>query len=373
MSFRHGLIGLLATGVLGMGLLWSGCGNPNSSATAERDSLVHADSLSETPVFDIRSVTLDARRKPDSSLLVRLRDLGITHLTLVPFGWQSSIDEPTIRVDTTDGWYSESHTGIRALARQAEALGMGIILKPHIWVGGHDEGQNRSQIGFDTEAHWQEWEAQYRAFVMHYARLAAEVDADVVVLGTELQRPATRRPTFWRTLAEEVRQVYEGQLTYAANWHEEFEDIAFWDALDYVGVQAYFPLAEGDPPTLSTLRAQWQTHRARLARIHKRTDRPVLFTEIGYRSAPSTAAAPWRWPEDEAPSASADSALQARCYRAFLSTVGQAPWLAGAIIWKWHPEPESDRPMGFTPQGKPAEQVLHRWFSGRSASPSPEE
>lgn len=344
-----------------------GCAESDEAATVEADSTTVADTLpDDTPIFDIRAVTLDARHPPDTSLLVHLRELGVTHVTLTPFGWQSAIDEPHIRMDTTDGWYSESDTGIRTLARQAEILGMDIILKPHIWVGGYDEEQERSQIGFDTESKWQQWEEQYRRFLMHYARLAAEVDADVLVLGTELGRATTERPSFWRALAEEVRSVYDGRLTYAANWHEEYEHVSFWDALDYVGVQAYFPLADGDAPSLATLREGWRSHQKALAQVHARTERPVLFTEVGYRSAPSTAEAPWRWPEREEASGPIDPELQARCYRAFLSTVGRAPWLAGAIIWKWHPEPEEDRPTGFTPQGKPAEEVILRWFTGRS-------
>jgi len=311
----------------------------------------------------VRSVTLDARNRPDSSLLVRLRDLGVTHLTLVAFGWQKAPDVPTVRADTGDGWYSESHRGVRALARQADALGMGVILKPHLWVGGYDEAQDRSDIGFDTEADWAAWE------VMLYARLAAEVDADALVLGTELTRSATERPDFWRGLAEAARTVYDGNLTYAANWHKAYDSIQFWDALDYVGVQAYFPLTDATDPSLAALRTGWGPHRAALAEIHERTGRPVLLTEVGYRSAEGAAARPWEWPERD-DGATPDAALQARCYRAFLSTVGRAPWLKGGIIWKWHPPAEVEGPTAFTPQGKPAERVLRRWFTGAAPSQS---
>lgn len=365
---RSALFSFVASVVLAAGLAM-GCAESDEAFSAGADTTAVADTTpGEMPIFDIRAVTLDARDRPDSSLLVHLHDLGVTHLTLTPFGWQSAVDEPGLRMDTTDGWYSESNAGIRAFARQAEALGMGIILKPHIWVGGYDEGQDRSEIGFETEAQWREWETQYRQFLMHYARLAAEVEADVLVLGTELRRAATARPEFWRNLAEEVRTVYDGRLTYAANWHEEYEAIAFWDALDYVGVQGYFPLSEEEAPSLEALRAGWRSHQQALKEVHDRTGQPVLFTEVGYRNASSAAEAPWRWPERDASSASVDSALQARCYRAFFSTVGRAPWLAGAIIWKWHPEPEREHPNGFSPQGKPAEQVLRRWFTGRSAT-----
>lgn len=358
---------LLCFGVLvAAGILLAGCTEPEPSTRTETDSVPAVGSAPETPPFPIRAVTLDARNRPDSSLLVRLRNLGVTHLTLVSFGWQRAVDEARVRADTSDGWYSESHGGIRALARQADTLGMGIILKPHVWVGGHDEGHDRSEIGFDTAARWQEWEASYRRFLMHYARLAREVEADVLVLGTELTRSATQRPDFWRRLTTDVRAVYTGDLTYAANWHDEYRTIDFWDALDYVGVQAYFPLASESDPALEHLQARWRSHRKSLAQVHRRTGKPVLFTEIGYRSASSAAEAPWRWPEQEE-DGPADSALQARCYRAFLSVMEGVPWFAGAIVWKWHPDTDKHRPTAFTPQGKPAEAVLRRWFTGTSA------
>ncbi len=367
MSRRLPLFCIAASLAIGAGLLAAaGCTDTEASfSTGATDTLSASGS-----VFDVRSVTLDARNRPDSSLLVRLRDLGVTHITLVSFGWQEAADATGIRVDTSDGWYSESHHGIRTLARQADALGMGVILKPHLWVGGYDEEQDRSEIGFDTEADWARWEADYRRFLMLYARLATEVNADILVLGTELTRAATERPDFWRTLASDVRTVYDGKLTYAANWHKAYKQVQFWSALDYVGVQAYFPLTDAESPSLSALQDGWRRHQKALAQMHERTGRPVLLTEVGYRSATGAAEAPWVWPKRD-DGATPDSTLQARCYRALLSTVGRAPWLKGGIIWKWHPPSEVDGPTAFTPQGKPAEAVLRRWFTASAPRGGP--
>ena len=59
-------------------------------------------------------------------------------------------------------------------------------------------------------------------------------------VGTELQIPALQREADWRQLIKDVRAVYSGKLIYSANWYEEYEGIKFWDALDAIGVQAYF-------------------------------------------------------------------------------------------------------------------------------------
>lgn len=103
----------------------------------------------------IRAVTLDARHPPADGVPERLRDLGATHITLVSFGFQRRADVPRIRMHTDAGQYSESDAGIRALARRTDTLGLGLILKPHIWVGDYSaDGQRRHHIGFDTEAAW---------------------------------------------------------------------------------------------------------------------------------------------------------------------------------------------------------------------------
>ena len=363
------LLCTLIGSLLSAAILLGGCADPGASGTSDAIPAARADTMPARPAFGVRSVTVDARRRPEPDLLPRLHALGVTHVTLVSFGWQRAADDPRVRIDTSDGWYSESHRGIRALARQADSLGMDVILKPHIWIGGYDEAQDRSEIGFETEVAWEQWEASYRRFLMVYARLAAEVEADVLVLGTELSSVATTRPAFFRALADTARTVYDGDLTYAANWHDEYRQVAFWDALDYVGVQAYFPIANAPNPSLDTLRAHWRRHRRALAQVHQQTGKPVLLTEIGYRSARTAAEAPWRWPEKEG-GVPADSTLQARCYRAFFSTMHGAPWFAGAIIWKWHPRTSRQRPTAFTPQGKPAERVLARWYTG-SLSPVP--
>jgi len=310
----------------------------------------------------IQSVTFDARRQPPVSELVRLRDMGVTHLTLIQFGWQAGHDVPEIRMHTDANWFSEGDRGIRILARQADSLGMGLILKPHLWIR---RGQGRDTVGFETEEDWRAWEAQYLAFMMHYAHLAEAVGASMLVVGTELANAARTRPDFWRRLITDVRAVYGGALTYAANWYEEYEHIAFWDALDYIGVQGYFELSREENPTPAMLAAGWVPYKTTLQRLSKQFGRPVFFTEIGYRNVSYAAAQPWRWPSrDEVNTVPEDDALQVRLYEAFFESFWDEPWFAGTVIWKWHPEAEERRrPLDFTPQHKPAEAVIARWFA----------
>lgn len=182
-------------------------------------------------------------------------------------------------------------------------------------------------------------------------------------IGTELRSTVDGHLDQWRRIIKEVRAVYDGKLTYAANWYAEFEEIAFWDELDYIGIQAYFPLSDAPDPTVEQLLAGWRDPLRQIETVQRKFDKPVVFTEVGYRSAAGAAGKPWEWPRrDEAVEVDLD--LQARCYEAFFRTFWARPWVAGVYWWKWFP---ADRRAGapdtdFTPQNKPAEAVMARWY-----------
>ncbi len=315
----------------------------------------------------IQSITLDARNRPSPRMLPELQRLGATHVTLIQFGFQPRIDSPEIRMNPDARWYSESDQGAREMARSADSLGMKIILKPHVWLGRYSaEGQSRSKIGYSAEDQWQAWEADYTTFLMHYAHLAEEIGAEILVIGTELARSAHERPEYWRSLIENIRSVYRGRLTYAANWWEEYEQIEFWDLLDYIGVQAYFELTDQPSPTDEMLAEGWKPHIEVLSDLSMRLDRPILFTEIGYRNVDDAAAKPWRWPsQDEIGRVKPNNTLQTQLYTVFFHELWDETWFSGAILWKWHGDREQRRtsPLGFTPQGKPAEEIIRQWFN----------
>lgn len=311
----------------------------------------------------MKGVTLDAPRPTAVAALEELRQLGVTHITCIPYGFSREVQ--TIHLNNDARWYSESDAGIRTLAAQSDSLGMDLVIKPQLWIRG---GVWSADIAFDTEAKWQAWETSYRRFMMHYAHLAEEVGAALLVVGTELGTAVQARPAFWRALIAEVRTVYSGKLTYAANWYNDYAHVPFWDALDYIGIQAYFPLSEAEQPTFADLQAGWEPHKGAIQALQARVQRPVLFTELGYRSIHFAAAEPWTWPkrDDTTPDLDHALTLQANLYEAFFQSLWHEPWFAGAIIWKWHPRVEQSRrprTFDFTPQQKPAEDVIAAWFT----------
>jgi len=157
-------------------------------------------------------------------------------------------------------------------------------------------------------------------------------------------------------------------LVYAANFGRE-RDITWWDALDYVGIDAYFPVASGPNPSRSELEAHWSEIMRGLRGWAHGLKRSVLFTEIGYRSILGSGVEPWEWKRSGTPSVQE----QALLYRAALRAFWPEPWIAGVYWWQLAatppPDPASDQ--GFTPQGKPAWSVLRDFYRGKRVDAAP--
>ena len=303
----------------------------------------------------VRAVTLDARHPLEPADYDSLAALGVTHVVVVPFAFQETGRSADLRFRPDARWYSESRAGLAEIAREMGARGVGVIVKPQVWVG---DGTWSADL--DAGAGWDAWEAGYRAFALFWAEQAAEVGADVFVVGTELAGSAEARESFWRGLVRDVRAVYPGRVTYAANW-DRYDRVAFWDALDLVGVQAYFPVAGRGGPA-----AEWTRHRDGLTALAARAGRPVLFTEVGYRPSADAAHEPWLWDSDAAP----DPALQARLYAALFEATWAEPWFEGVLVWKWSPPaPPGARhgDDGFDVRGQPAAEVVRAWFAAPPA------
>jgi len=274
-------------------------------------------------------------------MLDELRDYGVNAVALVPYGY-SRRDQPTVRFGGRRIW--ETDESVERLARLAHQRGLKVMLKPQIWVRGGYPGD----LFYPDDADRQEWFAGYRAFVEHYASLAERMRADIFCVGVEFSR-MSRYGKEWRSLIARARELYSGPLVYAANWGEEFETLPFWDALDYIGLNQYYPLPDG----LSTGRVV-QT----VEKVYNKHRRPVIFTEAGFASLE----APHREPWDESPRRLSPED-QARCYEAVLQAFFRKPWFQGVYWWKVGTSGfGGPRDGSHTPWRKPAMDVVARWY-----------
>jgi hypothetical protein len=238
-------------------------------------------------------------------------------------------------------------------------LGLKVMLKPHVDVL---DGTWRGSIrpGNDSA-----WFASYAAFIVHYAALAQATGAELVCVGTELATLTdSRYLAQWAEIVGRVRDVYAGPLTYAANATapaDEFTSVSFWDLVELPGLDVYTPLTSETDPSVAELVAGWYRNRdgqnmvAALRNWQASHGKPVVFTEIGYRSADGANRAPW----DFQTASAYDPGEQADCYAAaFEVWMREARWMRGFFWWNWAVPMPGPTDTDYTPRGKPAEALL---------------
>ena len=284
---------------------------------------------------------------------------------------------------------THTDTEVIALIDSLQQRNVEVLLKPHVDV------LDGTWRGLIQPQNVDLWFAEYRAFITHYARIARDHDVGIFAIGTELESlSGSEHLGSWLEVIGEVRAIYDGSLTYAANWDafsqarslelagkldpgggfdlervgRGFQEVSFWEFLDYVGINAYFPLSDEDAPSLPELIAGWTDYRgvfgrhdwlAEIEELHDAVGKPALFTEIGYPSCSGSTAEPWSSCEPAAGDV-LDEELQARAYEAAHRALESRPWLAGLFWWNWYPWSDAGGrcDLGYTPQNKLAEEVL---------------
>jgi hypothetical protein len=275
---------------------------------------------------------------PESrNMLEQLPRFGVDSIALVPY-FQARQNPVRLEPPGTDSW--ESEDGMEILGRLAHNRGLRVMLKPHGW---------KPPDKYDTPEFRRAWFAEYGKLMEHFARFAVKIHADLFAIGTEFGWLA-RYDNEWREIARRVRTIYPGPLTYAATQGPEFESITFWDALDYIGIDNYYPLDE--KYSVSDMMRRIQT-------VHARFNKPVLFTEAGYSAVEGARYTPW---EDETRKPlSLDE--QAKCYRALLEAFYDKDWFAGVYWWKvgtnGYGGPQNS---SMTPWRKPAMEVIREFY-----------
>ena len=288
-------------------------------------------------------------------------------VTLVAWGHQEEFDSPEVNYHRGDS--------LRMLRRDsawikqieiAHAAGLKVFVKPHIWIFAPSTGKWRSDIFPIDEESWELWKTSYRKFIFHYARIAERANAEMFCIGTEFTRLTIEKPLFWKKLIKDVRKIYSGKITYAANWYKEYEAITFWDDLDYIGIQAYFPLVKNEHPSAEQIAKGWNKHLRAIESVQKQYNRKVLFTEMGYKSTSDNGIRPWEWLDYSSTGLHTLSyETQANCYKAFFDSVWGKEWFAGVHIWQLRSDFEKNdgySNLDFTPQGKLAEEVIRVGF-----------
>jgi hypothetical protein len=311
-------------------------------------------------------VTWEVSRRVTRQDLEWVKSTGANGIVQMPFPRQYRADEPAIDDPDLRVW-GQRERGLRQTARLAREMGLSTLLKPHLFVVDRDSGFWPGDIAMRNLAAWRQWFVNYRTMILRYAEIAAEEGMEAFCVGAELRQSLWFEKE-WRELIADVRRIYPGVVMYSVNW-DDYEEFPFADAVDVIGVQAYFPLAYSRRPSRHELKVGWEHALKNFERWVAKVNKPIVFTEVGFHSCQGSMARPWEWFMTGMP---VDFALQADAYDVTLEILRPKPWLRGLYFWKWlpgHPKPALPSDDDFHPQGKPAEEVMRRHFSQEQLIP----
>ncbi len=295
--------------------------------------------------------------------------IKVTNANWVGLVPEALLDRSTLLLlpDEENGYKGATVETIEEGIQLARKAGFSIFLKPHIILKSHDGKSKdktrraswRGDVVPRSDEDWLVLESCYEEYILELADLAEEYDVELFAIGTELKSFVQHRPGYWDKLISKIRQHYSGSITYCANW-DEYQSIDFWGQLDYIGIDAYFPISQKKTPRVQKTKRKWRSIKKKIKRLSEETDRQVLFTEYGYRNVSFAGRKPWI--HDGGQKKVPNNEAQANLLEALLGSFWEEDWIAGGFSWEWFGIPLKEGNTDFTIQNKPALGVLQEWY-----------
>jgi len=289
--------------------------------------------------------------------LIKLKETGAEWIALSFYTFQETYSSTEI---TFDYGYTVTDRDIMFAVEKARELGLKVCLKP---VVNCRDGLWRARITFpeDADSYWDKWFSSYENFLLHYAELAEELQCEMFCIGCEMVG-TEGRTTEWRHIIQQVRNTYTGSIIYNANHGKEM-GIEWLDEVDIIGTSAYYPVGDIPNDKEENMIQNWIKVKERIVALHEKFNKPILFAEIGCRSAESCAMMPWDFEHTDLPF---NEEEQANFYRSVLKVFWDEPWFVGFFWWDWSTKlyllEDARTNKGFDIYGKKAEIVLKEWY-----------
>ena len=293
--------------------------------------------------------------------LKKMKELGANSFSMTPFTYMRDPNKP-VKLKYWEFAEGESIESMIHLMNAAEDLNLTAMLKPHIYLG---ESNWPGAIEMNSEKDWKLFFNYYTNWILHYAMFAEIYHVPLFVIGNELSKTSVNHESKWIELVKKIRRIYTGKIIYAPNWGNEFESLTFWNHFDYVGLSEYYPISDKDNPTDEELLQGAKEVVNRIKQVHQKFDKPVIFTEAGFRSS----RAPWKTALEKDGRDENNLINQARSYKALFTAIQNEDWLKGIYWWKW---PSYMEYKGYTfgegfdlysPNNEPTEEVIKKFFN----------
>lgn len=283
-----------------------------------------------------------------------LKAMNVDWVSVIPYAYTRK-NASEVVYNYQHQWWGEREEGVIETIQLAKNQGIKVMLKPHVWISG--EGWP-GKFNCSSEAEWKQWEDSYSAYILRFATIADSMDVPVFCIGTEYRIAVRERPDFWLELIDSVRSIYKNKVTYAANW-DNHERVTFWKQLDFIGIDAYFPITSSKNPNQKELEKGFKKLSKKLEDFSDSCNQQILFTEYGFRSLDYATSGYYKYQIDDLET---NPQLQANAYTAFFNTLWKKSWMLGGFFWKYQFRSKSE--LGgllnnkYTPQFKPAERII---------------
>jgi hypothetical protein len=322
--------------------------------------LISCNAQTEKPVppEKIKGISFVATRDSITPQVVKpLKDYNANFIAVHPYGFMRDLENPAVIFNNDRQWWGERIAGTKHTIDIFHENGLKVMLKPQLWIG---RGIYTGTIELANESQWKILETSYEEFIMAHAQAAQETHTEVFCIGTELESFVTARPIYWQELIQKIKAIYKGKLVYAGNW-DSYKRVPFWDQMDFIGVDAYFPVSDQKTPDLLTTKAGWEKWKTELSSLSRKHDKNILFAEYGYVSADYAGKEPWKSADELMES---NEEAQKILLQAQYESLWNEDWFAGGFLWKHHAE-EGRRgyEKRFTPQGKLAQKAVSEAYS----------
>ncbi len=293
-----------------------------------------------------------------------VKAVGADWIAVIPYAFTRQ-GETEVHFNSNRQWWGERPEGVIETIQRANKANVKVMLKPQVYFPGSWPGG----LDFDNESDWEAWEKDYGKYIMSFVPIADSLNVPLFCIGTEFKQSEVKRPDFWRQLIKDIRAQYKGKLTYASNW-DSYGKVPFWKELDYIGIDAYFPLLDEKTPSLEMLTKSWNKWLGEIRAVHKREKKPILFTEFGYLSVDGCSHNTWEL-EGKVRSMPINEQAQANALNALFTVFTKEKYWAGGFLWKWFPNMKGHEGYpahDYTPQGKLGEKVLRDWYKADEIS-----
>ena len=274
--------------------------------------------------------------------------LHTNFIILSPSGLQDTAQSEEICY-TSSATFSDEE--LRKMIRYAKGKGMKVALKP---TANCKNGVWRAYISFFEqdvvcEPKWSNWFASYKAFQLHYAKIAEEEQCEMFIAGCEMVM-SEHREKEWRDVIKAIKEVYHGLVSYNTDKYQE-DHVTWWDCVDVISSSGYYPIDD------------MERQLDRIEAVVKKFKKPFFFAEAGCMARAGSKQVPNNW------ELQGELRLeeQVEWYEAFFHACEKRDWVEGFAFWDWSSkmptQKEALKDSGYNVCKKPVEKTIGDFYA----------